>query len=45
MVLFGWVEREQRNVIDFLREENRALKAQLCGRRIRLNDVHTQRRL
>ena len=32
--LFGWVEREQRDVIAFLREENRALKAQLTGRRL-----------
>jgi hypothetical protein len=29
--LFGWLEREQREVIEFLREENRALKAQLQG--------------
>ena len=36
--LFGWLEREQRDVIDFLREENRVLRAQLGRRRIRLND-------
>jgi putative transposase len=42
-VLLGWVEREQRNVIDFLREENRALKAQLRGRRIRLTDDQRRR--
>jgi hypothetical protein len=40
--MLGWVEREQRDVIAFLREENRTLKAQLAGRRLRLND--TQRR-
>jgi len=43
MVLFGWVERDQRNVIGFLREENRALKAQLRGRRIRLSDDQRRR--
>jgi len=42
-VLFGWLEREQREVIAFLREENRALKAQLTGRRLRLNDVQRRR--
>jgi transposase InsO family protein len=40
--LLGWLEREQRDVIAFLREENRTLKSQLVGRRLRLND--TQRR-
>jgi len=35
--LLGWLEVEQRDVIAFLREENRALKAQLGGRRLRLN--------
>ena len=43
-VLFGWLEREQRDVIAFLREENRVLKGQLRGRRLRLND-HERRRL
>jgi transposase InsO family protein len=42
-VLFGWLEREQREVIAFLREENRALKAQLTGRRLRLSDVQRRR--
>jgi putative transposase len=41
--LFGWLEREQRDVIDFLREENRVLRAQLGGRRIRLNDDQRRR--
>jgi hypothetical protein len=31
VALIGWLEREQRDVIGFLREENRALKAQLTG--------------
>lgn len=38
----GWISRHQDAVIDFLREENRALKQQLGGRRLRLTD--TQRR-
>lgn len=37
--LCGWLEREQGDVIAFLREKNRALKAQLTGRRPRLNDA------
>jgi len=41
--LFGWVEREQRDVIEFLREENRALERQLCGRRLRLCDDEPRR--
>ena len=41
--LFGWLEREQRDVIDFLREENRVLRAQLGRRRIRLNDDQRRR--
>jgi putative transposase len=41
--LFGWLEREQREIIEFLREENRVLKAQLHGRRLRLNDEDRRR--
>ncbi len=41
--LLGWVEREQRDVIHFLREENRVLKAQLHGRRVRLTDQQRRR--
>jgi transposase InsO family protein len=41
--LLGWLEREQRDVIAFLREENRTLKAQLAGRRLRLTDVQRRR--
>jgi len=39
----GWLEREQRDVIAYLREENRALKAQLAGRRLRLTDAQRRR--
>jgi len=34
--LFGWLEQQQRDVIEFLHEENRVLKRQLHGRRLRL---------
>jgi len=37
--MLGWLEREQGDVIAFLREENRTLKAQLAGRRLRLTDA------
>ena len=42
-MLFGWLEREQHDVIEFLREENRVLKAQLHGRRLQLNDDERRR--
>ena len=42
-VLLGWVAREQGDVIDFLREDNRVLQGQPYGRRIRMTD--RQRRL
>jgi len=38
----GWVNRRQQKVIDYLLEENRVLREQLGGRRLRLTD--TQRR-
>jgi putative transposase len=41
--LFGWLEREQRDVIEFLRAENRILKTQLHGRRMRLSDDERRR--
>ena len=41
-VFSGWVHRQQGQVIDYLVEENRVLKEQLKGKRLRLTD--TQRR-
>ena len=41
--LLGWLEREQRDMIAFLHEENRGLKAQLGSRRLRLNDDQRRR--
>jgi hypothetical protein len=42
-VLVGWIEWEQRDLFEFLREENRVLKAQLHGRRMRLSDDERRR--
>jgi hypothetical protein len=42
-VLFGWLEREQRNVVEFLQEENPVLKVRLHGQQLRLNDDDRRR--
>jgi transposase InsO family protein len=39
----GWLQRHQQQVITYLREENRVLKAQLGGRRLRLTDTEHRR--
>src|SRR5215472_17298608 len=36
--LAGWMNERQLQVIDYLREENRVLREQLGGRRVRFND-------
>ena len=41
--LIGWLQREQHEVIDYLREENRVLKAQLRSQRVRLTDDERRR--
>ena len=38
LVLAGWVNRQQQDVIDYLQEENRVLRAGLRGKRLRLSD-------
>ena len=46
MLLFtvsGWVNRHQQDVIAYLVEENRVLKEQLKGRRLRLTDEQRRR--
>jgi transposase InsO family protein len=43
VALAGWVNRHQLEVIEYLREENRVLKAQLRGRRLRLADAQPRR--
>lgn len=40
----GWMNQEQRQIVDYLREENRVLRAQILTRRLRLDD-NQQRRL
>jgi Homeodomain-like domain len=39
----GWLHRHQQQVITYLYEENRVLKAQLGGRRLRLTDTERRR--
>jgi transposase InsO family protein len=39
----GWLQRHQQKVITYLLEENRVLKAQLGGRRLRLTDTERRR--
>ncbi len=43
LILAGWVNRQQQAVIDYLREENRVLRAQLQGKRLRLSDDDRRR--
>jgi putative transposase len=38
LTLAGWVNRHQQHVIDYLVEENRVLREQLTGRRVRLTN-------
>jgi hypothetical protein len=39
----GWMNQRQLKAINYLREENRVLREQLGGRRIRLEDDHRRR--
>ena len=39
----GWIQRHQQHVITYLHEENRILKAQRGGRRLRLTDTERRR--
>jgi hypothetical protein len=39
----GWMNQRQLQINDYLREENRVLREQLGGRRIRLNDDQRRR--
>ncbi len=41
--LSGWLPREQADIIAFLREENRILKARLPGQRLRFDDGERRR--
>ena len=39
----GWLTRQQEAAVEYLREENRVLKAQLGDRRLRLTDAERRR--
>ena len=39
----GWVNREQQRTIEYLVEENRVLKEQFKGRKLRLTDDQRRR--
>ena len=38
VALAGWLNQQQQDIIDYLREENKVLREQLGNRRLRLND-------
>jgi hypothetical protein len=42
-VLAGWINEHQQAEIEYLREENRVLKEQLGGKRLRLSDDQRRR--
>jgi putative transposase len=42
-MLAGWIQHHQQQVITYLQEENRVLKAQLRGQRLRLTDMERRR--
>src|SRR2546428_1188758 len=43
VMVAGWLQRHQQQVISYLLEENRVLKAHLGGRRLRLTDTERRR--
>jgi transposase InsO family protein len=43
LVVAGWVNRQQQDVVDYLQEENRILRSQLKGKRLRLTDRDRRR--
>ena len=43
IAIAGWMNQRQLQAIDYLREENRVLREQLAGRRVRLNDDQRRR--
>lgn len=42
-VVSGWISRQQLEVLEYLREENRVLKRQLGKRRLKLTDADRRR--
>jgi hypothetical protein len=45
MAMAGWMNERQQQVIEYLQEENRALREQTGKRRLRFSDVAWQSRL
>jgi putative transposase len=43
IAIAGWMNQHQLQIIDYLREENRVLREQLGGRRVRFNDDQRRR--
>jgi hypothetical protein len=43
LVMAGWVNRRQQDVIEYLGEENRVLREALGGRRLRFTDEQRRR--
>ena len=43
LIIAGWVNRQQQEVIEYLEEENRALREQLDGKRLRITDQQRRR--
>ena len=43
VILAGWINRQQQEVIDYLRTENHVLKEKHGGKRILLNDDQRRR--
>ena len=43
VTLAGWINRHQQDVIEYIQEENRVLKAKLKGKRIRFTDDERRR--
>ena len=39
----GWMNQEQQQIIEYLHEENRVLRAQIGGRRLRFDDDQRRR--
>ena len=44
LVVAGWVNCQQQDVIDYLQEENRVLRAGLRGKRLKLSDDERRQR-
>ena len=43
VALAGWLNQQQQDIIDYLREENKVLREQLGNWRLRLNDEQRRR--